>query len=288
MNTNNDKHYIDEEAYLRYFGTYPAEPNEEPNPRNPARNIYESPKAARQHVVEKLGIKYERTGFRNLADDYIDCIDQLTDILKKLCNAAWGEGWGELSPDLKTGEDSAAVMLPQITVDLNTREPAEGMGGPKPKLVDIIPEEDGEGNKTGDAFLIYRQWYDCNVEFNIYGRNAKEARELQKKFESLITVYTGYLKRNGVSEIMFEEETSGKCSLNYVETRPMRCIYYYVRLESITTVRQSLINSINVELGLNPLNVDKVRTLIQNETSAHPVELDFFDGDTGITFTDNN
>ena len=284
---NNVRNYIDDEAYNRYFGVYP-EPSEQTAPRDFSKNIYENQSAARAHIVEKLGIKNETFGFRNLADDNIDCIDQLTDILKRLCNAAWGEGWGELGPDLKTGEDSANVILPQITVDLNTREPAEGMGGPKPRLVDIIAEEDGDGNKTGDAFLIYRQWYDCNVEFNIYGRNNKEARELQKKFETLINVYTGYLKRKGVSEMMFEEEVSGKCSLNYVETRPMRCIYYYVRLEVVTTVRQSLINAINMELGLQMLDTDRVKTLIQNEESARPVELDFFDGDTGITFTDNN
>ena len=31
-------------------------------------------------------------------------------------------------------------------------------------LVDIIKETDENGQETGDAFLIYRQWFDTNVE----------------------------------------------------------------------------------------------------------------------------
>jgi hypothetical protein len=274
---------INEEAYNRYFRNAP-EVESTASVRDFSKNIYESTMAARAHVLEQLGSHKETSGFRNLADDNIDDIEQLANILKRLCNAAWGEGWGELSPDLKTGEDSSNIILPQITVDLNSREVAEGMGGLKPRLVDIIAEEDGEGEPTGDAFLIYRQWYDCNVEFNIYGRNSKEARELQKKFEALLLVYSGYLKRHGVSEIIFEQETSGKCSLNYVETHPMRSIYYYIRLESITPVRQSLINKINAEIGAGQITTEKVRTALMNSASVQNVELDFFEGDTGVTY----
>ena len=36
-----------------------------------------------------------------MADDNIDGIEQLCDILKKLLNAAWGCNWGEISTDLK-------------------------------------------------------------------------------------------------------------------------------------------------------------------------------------------
>ena len=169
-------------------------------------------------------------------------------------------------------------------LDTNTRDIAEGIGGLKPTLVDIIKETDENGQETGDAFLIYRQWFDTNVEFNIYGRTNREARQLQKKFENLLNVYTGYLKRNGISEMFFEREVSPKNSLNYNESTPMRCIYYYIRFESITPIRQSLINSINLEIGANQLDADKVKTLISNSRQSEAVELDFFDGDNGITY----
>lgn len=249
-------------------------------------NVYDSEKAARTHALGISSSKeYNIQTFRHVADDNIDDVEQLADILKKLCNAAWGANWGELSPDLKRGENSNNIILPQITVDINTRDVAENMGGLKPKLIDVIDDINTDGNKTGDAFLVYRQWFDCNVEFNFYGRTNREARQLQKKFENLLTVYTGYLKRQGISEMFFEREVSPKSSLNYDESTPMRCIYYYIRFESIMPIRQSLINSINVEIGANELSTDKVKTLINNSSNnSDPIELDFFDGDNGITY----
>lgn len=276
---------IDQTAYDAYFGRQTEEKSTALQAEN-LDNIYESEKAARVHTLETVSSKeYNVQTFRHVADDNIDDVEQLADILKKLCNAAWGADWGELSPDLKKGENSDNIILPQITVDINTRDVAENMGGIKPKLVDIVNEVDGEGNETGDAFLVYRQWFDCNIEFNFYGRNNKEARQLQKKFENLLTVYTGYLKRNGISEMFFEREVSPKSSLNYDESTPMRCIYYYIRFESITPIRQSLINSINAEIGASKLSTEKVKTLINNSSkNSDPIELDFFDGDNGITY----
>ncbi len=177
--------------------------------------------------------------------------------------------------------------MPQITLDINTRDIATGLGGLKPILVDVIDELDENNKKTGDAFLMYRQWYDCNVEFDIYGRTNQQARQLQRKFENLLTVYTGYLKRQGISEMLFEKEVSPKYSLNYDESVAMRCIYYYIRFESIIPIRQSLINSINIEIGANKISTDKVKTLISKQSKSDLIELDFFDGDNGITFEDS-
>ena len=275
--------FIDEDMYNAYFGIK-SKSGESTAPEK-RQFIYSDDKSARVHTNESVSdVDYQIQSFRHVADDNIDDLEQLAEILKRLCNAAWGDGWGELSPDLKKGENSSEIIVPQIVLDINTRDIAEGIGGLKPTLVDIIKETDENGQETGDAFLIYRQWFDTNVEFNIYGRTNREARQLQKKFENLLSVYTGYLKRNGISEMFFEREVSPKNSLNYNESTPMRCIYYYIRFESITPIRQSLINSINLEIGANQLDADKVKTLISNSRQSEAVELDFFDGDNGITY----
>ena len=275
--------FIDEDMYNAYFGIK-AESGESTAPEK-RQFVYADNKSARVRTNESVSdVDYQIQSFRHVADDNIDDLEQLAEILKRLCNAAWGNGWGELSPDLKKGENSSEIIVPQIVLDINTRDIAEGIGGLKPTLVDIIKETDENGQETGDAFLIYRQWFDTNVEFNIYGRTNREARQLQKKFENLLSVYTGYLKRNGISEMFFEREVSPKNSLNYNESTPMRCIYYYIRFESITPIRQSLINSINLEIGANQLDADKVKTLISNSRQSEAVELDFFDGDNGITY----
>ena len=275
--------FIDEDMYNTYFGIK-SKSGESTAPEK-RQFVYADNKSARVHTNESVSdVDYQIQSFRHVADDNIDDLEQLAEILKRLCNAAWGNGWGELSPDLKKGENSSEIIVPQIVLDTNTRDIAEGIGGLKPTLVDIIKEINENGQETGDAFLIYRQWFDTNVEFDIYGRTNQEARQLQKKFENLLNVYTGYLKRNGISEMFFEREVSAKNSLNYNESTPMRCIYYYIRFESITPIRQSLINSINLEIGANQLDADKVKTLISNSRQSEAVELDFFDGDNGITY----
>ena len=277
--------FINEDIYNAYFGKKHEEKSTVLQPAQTDNRVYVDNKAARIHIEEASSSKeYDPYTLRHVADDNIDDIEQLADILKRLCNAAWGEGWGELSPDLKRGENSSNVVLPQITLEINTKDITEGMGGLKPTLVDVIKELDDAGNETGDAFLVYRQWFDSIVEFNIYGRNSKDARQLQKKFENLLSVYTGYLKRQGISEILYEREVSPKFSLNYDESVPMRSIYYYIRFESITPIRQSLINSINAEIGAGPLSTDKVKTLISSSNNSEIIELDFFEGDNGITF----
>lgn len=204
--------FIDEDMYNAYFGIK-SKSGESTAPEK-RQFIYSDDKSARVHTNESVSdVDYQIQSFRHVADDNIDDLEQLAEILKRLCNAAWGNGWGELSPDLKKGENSSEIIVPQIVLDINTRDIAEGIGGLKPTLVDIIKETDENGQETGDAFLIYRQWFDTNVEFNIYGRTNQEVRQLQKKFENLLSVYTGYLKRNGISEMFFEREVSPKILL---------------------------------------------------------------------------
>ena len=174
--------FIDEDMYNAYFGIK-LESGESTAPEK-RQFIYSDDKSVRIHTNESIfDVDYQIQSFRHVADDNIDDLEQLAEILKRLCNAAWGNGWGELSPDLKKGENSSEIIVPQIVLDINTRDIAEGIGGLKPTLVDIIKETDENGQETGDAFLIYRQWFDTNIEFNIYGRTNREARQLQKKFE---------------------------------------------------------------------------------------------------------
>jgi hypothetical protein len=225
-----------------------------------------------------------------MADNNIDGIDQLCNILKKLLNAAWGSNWGEISPDLKKGEDSSKIIVPQITVDVNNRDIAEKMPL-KPVLINTVKEK-VNGQYTGDSLLIYRQWFDCVVEFDFYGRTSKETRDLQYKFESLLAIYTGYLKRQGVSEIIFLKEVSARNSLNFIEQTPMKCLMYWVRFERITPVRQSLINKINANIGVKAINDEAIKMVIEanqnisNNQDPVEIEFDFFNQDTGVDYED--
>lgn len=240
---------------------------------------------------ENIKDNYFTTGeLALMADDNIDGIEQLCNILKKLLNAAWGSNWGEISPDLKKGEDSAKIVTPQITVDTNNRDIADKMPL-KPVLINTVKEK-VNGEYTGDSLLIYRQWFDCVIEFDFYGRTSKETRDLQYRFESLLAIYTGYLKRQGVSEIIFLKEVSPRNSLNFTEQTPMGCLMYWVRFERITPIRQSLINKINANIGVKAINDEKVKMVIEankniiNNQDPVEIEFDFFNQDTGVDYKD--
>ena len=244
----------------------------------------------RHNPEERL---YKQTISRLTADGNIDTIEQICDILKQLLNAAWGTDWGEISPDLKKGEHKNSLKLPQITVEINTREIPPGFPL-KPVLIDIFKEK-VNGELTGDSFLIYRQWFACMLEFNFYAESSREVRKLQDDFESLLLVYTGYLKRKGISELIFSEEKSAKNSLNYTEQVPMKCLTYFARLERITPVRQSLLTKINTEIGITLTNEKIYDTIEKNRDiksdTQEPAELDFefdfFNQDTGVEIVDD-
>ena len=236
---------------------------------------------------------YKETISRLTADGNIDTIEQICNVLKELLNAAWGTDWGEISPDLKKGEHKNSLKLPQITVEINTREIPSGFPV-KPVLIDIFKEK-VNGELTGDSFLIYRQWFGCILEFNFYAESSREVRKLQDDFESLLMVYTGYLKRKGISELIFSEEKSAKNSLNYTEQVPMKCLTYFARLERITPVRQSLLTKINTEIGITLTNEKIYDTIEKNkdiksdieEPAELDFEFDFFNQDTGVEIVDD-
>lgn len=197
--------------------------------------------------IEKMPEKSSRT--RMSAKGNVDNIDVLGDILRKLLNTAWGSEWGIISPETARGEDPENVILPQINLAINLREISDGFN-PKPQLTDTVNEV-VDGKNTGDSFRIYRQTFDCIVEFDFFDSTSKGCRNLMNRFETLLGTYTGFLKERGVSEIFFLKEVPAKYSLNYIEGIPMKCLYYFVRFERIKTVRLSTIKEIEYRLTVS-------------------------------------
>ena len=278
-----------EKAFVNYFGTTIKEDVTKiiANKNDVSYTYRENQINPRENVKDNVFTLEE---LRLMADNNIDGVEQLCNILKKLLNAAWGSNWGEISPDLKKGEDSSKIVTPQITIDTNNRDIAEKMPL-KPVLINTVKEK-VNGQYTGDSLLIYRQWFDCVLEFDFYGRTSKETRDLLYRFESLLAIYTGYLKRQGISEILFLKEVSAKNSLNFTEQVPMKCLMYWVRFERITPVRQNLINKINADIGVKAINDETVKTVIEanqninNTQDPVEIEFDFFNQDTGVNYED--
>jgi hypothetical protein len=197
-----------------------------------------------QVINEQIPEHSSRT--RMAAYGNVDNIDQLGEILRKLLNAAWGSNWGIIVPDTYKGEDAEQIFMPQINYSMNLREVSDGTS-PKPQLMDTINEV-VNGKNTGDAFQVYRQTFDCIVEFDFFDNTSLGCRSLMSKFESLLATYTGYLKQEGVKDIYFLKEVPANYSLNYIEGVPMKCLYFFVRLERNKSVRVSTMRQIEQRL----------------------------------------
>jgi hypothetical protein len=122
----------------------------------------------------------------------------------------------------------------------------------KPVQFDTVKEVIN-GVPTGDHFILYRQWFDYVIEFNICGSNSLESRKLMKRFETIVATYTGHLKQTGASEILFLKEVHPTQSSSFREDIPMKCLLYLIRIERITVVKASTIRK--VELALTTQNI---------------------------------
>ena len=141
-------------------------------------------------------------------------------------------------------EDDA---LPIVTYDINSREISDGKNI-KPIKTDSYIEV-VNGQETGDSIQVYRQWFDCLVEFDAYGSNQLEARRVLDKVEEILTLYAGYFKKAGVSEMFFVKEIPSKRSINYIKDIAMKSVIWYVRLERIYTTKSSVLKELDLKVN---------------------------------------
>lgn len=206
----------------------------------------------KEYLKEEELMALEDTLDRIGADRYhaegsISDIDQVGELLRKLLNAAWGSGWGELSPELSLGESPDNTKLPAITYDIVSRETSSGIGRIKPTQIESYSEV-VDGKPTGDVITVYSQMFDCIVEFDCWGKTSLEARELLNRFEYVLSFYSGFLKEQGIQEIFFLKEIPAKQSIHYSDDFYMKTIIYFIRLERKSFVRQSTFNNIEVKV----------------------------------------
>lgn len=184
---------------------------------------------------------------RHTSDGNISTIDELADCIKIILDAAWGENWGTFKPCIEKGDTVDGIKGPIITYDINRREVSENTNI-KPQLMDTY-KEIVDGKPTGDAIKVYRQWFDCIVEFDIWGRNSLETRKISENFEKIINAYIGNIKKLGISEMFFLNEVPATVSVNYKKDITMRPIMYFVKFERIQTVRTSTIKKIETKVN---------------------------------------
>lgn len=203
------------------------------------------------------------------ADDTAD-IEKLTDMVETLLKAVWGSDWGIFSEDSPTGfsgddSDSTKIKLPHITHDLVSRVPMEDRTV-KWTAFDSFPDPENPGHNI----TMYKQWFECELQFDLYHKTKKEARRLAQRFEEFMNTYIGYFKKQGVQEIIFLSEESPKTESFARQEMAKRTLTYYVRIERISAVRSAHLKQIadTIKVGDEPLEF----TLPDSEPQPAPVQ----------------
>lgn len=177
---------------------------------------------------------------RSLADDNCD-LDGFTDLIHDLLNRVWGPNWGIFTSESPTGNDPEVSPTPHITYNLLRREPADKKSL-KRKQFKTFADKDNPGHNI----TLYRQWFDCAMEFVVYTKTNKEATRVAQRFEEFMETYTGYFKQKGVSEIVFNSEEGPSVSSESRQDIPHRTVRYFVRIERITPVRSIHLKQIDI------------------------------------------
>lgn len=149
------------------------------------------------------------------------------------------------SEDEPLGEDPEKVSLPHIAYDLVNRKHSEHFQtGNKPKTMKVYPDPDQEGHNL----IEVSEWFDCVVEFCIYGRTRKEAKEWTKNLENFILTYTSHFRESGIQDITFQEESKNQVSTEYRQDLPHRRLRYLVRIQRMQTLRTIRLDDVDVRV----------------------------------------
>lgn len=181
------------------------------------------------------------------ASGAVEGIDQFTDSVKEVLDAAWDPGWGEFTSEWPTGNDPNVIPLPAITYELFHRVPSKSMKTIKPRNMGYVPDPD----VPGGIIWHWSMWFDCLVDFGIWAKTNREAEDLKRRFEDMMMIYAGQFKKQGVSEILFISEMKPTVSTKWRQDIPHRALRYFVRIERIIPVRSDTLQKISAEITVD-------------------------------------
>lgn len=169
--------------------------------------------------------------------DFIKMIDKITSLTMKDIDVEFIPDEGKviyLSNDQKLDK-------PLITYKLKERKPK---GELKPRFREnFIENKDPELVRVGE---IYGQKFKCLIQFDIFANTYELSEQILNRFEDMMLSYAGYFKRNGISEIVFQQQYTDDSIKSMRQTLSIRSICYYVEIEKITVIMRESIKDINI------------------------------------------
>lgn len=115
---------------------------------------------------------------------------------------------------------------------------------------DDEPLLDENGDRVisdGDALEIWGQTFDYTIKFEVWGRDGEEADEIAANFQKFMFKYTGYLKKNGVQEILFKDLYTDTSSNKWKTDLINRTLIYHIRIDEIAGIFIPSIENIDLD-----------------------------------------
>lgn len=149
----------------------------------------------------------------------------------------------EFVPD----ENSFNIKIPEIQINkvyitykVISRVPRREI---KPMQREEI-EESTDTQIDARSGSIYGQKYKCEVQFNIFASEYKIANEVMKMFEDMIFSFTGYMKENGIENILFKQQLTDTDYDTFRKTISVRNLRYHVDTENLMVIFSDKIKTV--------------------------------------------
>lgn len=119
---------------------------------------------------------------------------------------------------------------PYITYKVLSRKPK---GELKSRVREHIYEEGEDTTRIGE---VCGQKFKCQIQFNIIATNYEDAEKIMEEFETLMLKYTGFIKKNGIVELLFQDQVTDEHYARVREILSVRNLIYYVEIEKLTVI----------------------------------------------------
>lgn len=134
----------------------------------------------------------------------------------------------------------------RITYKLKHRTHLKEMNEIKPKLRETRPHP----NRPGEFIDVFGQLFELKVLFTIHATTAEKADNLVEEFEDFMLRYAGFFKKNGVFEILFDEQLEDEVQSDTQIEVHRRPLIFKIRLERLTIRYQNEIEQIGLQASL--------------------------------------
>jgi hypothetical protein len=169
--------------------------------------------------------------------------EEFTDIIFRLLNAAWGPDWGTFCEAFPNGTDPQNVKPPIITYKLVEMRPGQiGRDGTREMKArhreTIFPEDD-----QATAIEVFGRIFDATVVFEIWEESNTKASKVATRFIDFLDMYTGYIKSQGVKELIFQRFSNDTNSA-WKDDIVSRRVEYFVRFEHLNEIRSDVLKKV--------------------------------------------